>query len=192
MDVTLRVAGRIPQRRTELDYMLKVSAIRPPMTIGGGGSRSTAWLGLCPRRRRRAHRLRKRLMGRSHSCLHLGHSRGRSRATTRHRDAAHPRSPLRRRGRGCAWLHVDFEESLASFYVDACGFRPTPAGLIELWRIDRPTNPEPESEPSRRSGLRSIPVIRPSRTRCPSRSKRTEDSCSRRPSQNPSSCIRCG
>jgi ribosomal protein S18 acetylase RimI-like enzyme len=33
---------------------------------------------------------------------------------------------------GCEWLHVDFEEELEPFYVDACGFRPTPAGLIHL------------------------------------------------------------
>jgi GNAT superfamily N-acetyltransferase len=33
---------------------------------------------------------------------------------------------------GCEWLHVDFEQHLAAFYSDACGFRPTPAGLIHL------------------------------------------------------------
>jgi len=33
---------------------------------------------------------------------------------------------------GCEWLHVDFEERLTPFYLDACGFRPTPAGLIRL------------------------------------------------------------
>ena len=33
---------------------------------------------------------------------------------------------------GCEWLHVDFEGHLAEFYVDACGFRPAPAGLIHL------------------------------------------------------------
>jgi GNAT superfamily N-acetyltransferase len=33
---------------------------------------------------------------------------------------------------GCEWLHVDFEAGLELFYVDACGFRPTPAGLIHL------------------------------------------------------------
>ncbi|MCX5401663.1 GNAT family N-acetyltransferase [Streptomyces sp. NBC_00102] len=32
----------------------------------------------------------------------------------------------------CAWLHVDFEERLRPFYVDACGFRVTAAGLIAL------------------------------------------------------------
>jgi hypothetical protein len=30
------------------------------------------------------------------------------------------------------WLHVDFEERLAPFYFDPCGFRPTAAGLINL------------------------------------------------------------
>jgi ribosomal protein S18 acetylase RimI-like enzyme len=33
---------------------------------------------------------------------------------------------------GCEWLEVDFDESLASFYYDACGFVPTPAGLLRL------------------------------------------------------------
>ena len=33
---------------------------------------------------------------------------------------------------GCEWLHVDFEPDLEPFYFDACGFRPTPAGLIHL------------------------------------------------------------
>lgn len=35
---------------------------------------------------------------------------------------------------GCEWLHVDFDDAsrLAPFYFDACGFRPTTAGLIHL------------------------------------------------------------
>jgi len=33
---------------------------------------------------------------------------------------------------GCEWLHVDFRPELAAFYLDACGFRPTPAGLVHL------------------------------------------------------------
>jgi ribosomal protein S18 acetylase RimI-like enzyme len=33
---------------------------------------------------------------------------------------------------GCEWLHVDFEPELANFYYDACGFRPTDAGLVHL------------------------------------------------------------
>lgn len=32
----------------------------------------------------------------------------------------------------CEWLHADFDDDLAPFYFDACGFKPTPAGLIEL------------------------------------------------------------
>ena len=36
------------------------------------------------------------------------------------------------RGAGCEWLHVDFEEPLEAFYVDACGFRTTHAALIHL------------------------------------------------------------
>jgi GNAT superfamily N-acetyltransferase len=37
---------------------------------------------------------------------------------------------------GCEWIHVDFEEELAAFYFDACGFRPTTAGLIHLRESD--------------------------------------------------------
>lgn len=33
---------------------------------------------------------------------------------------------------GCEWLHVDFDPDLADFYLGACGFRPTSAGLIAL------------------------------------------------------------
>ena len=33
---------------------------------------------------------------------------------------------------GCEWLHVDFEDHLRGFYFEACGFRPTNAGLIAL------------------------------------------------------------
>jgi ribosomal protein S18 acetylase RimI-like enzyme len=33
---------------------------------------------------------------------------------------------------GCEWLHVDFDDDLAPFYLEGCGFRPTPAGLIRL------------------------------------------------------------
>ena len=36
------------------------------------------------------------------------------------------------RAAGCEWLHVDFDEELSPFYFDACGFRPTTAGLIPL------------------------------------------------------------
>lgn len=36
------------------------------------------------------------------------------------------------RAAGCRWLHVDFEDHLRPFYVEACGFRPTSAGLIAL------------------------------------------------------------
>ena len=37
---------------------------------------------------------------------------------------------------GCEWLHVDFEPDPAPFYVDACGFCPTDAGLIHLYSRD--------------------------------------------------------
>jgi GNAT superfamily N-acetyltransferase len=33
---------------------------------------------------------------------------------------------------GCEWLHVDFDDDLRPFYVEACGFAPTNAGLIAL------------------------------------------------------------
>jgi GNAT superfamily N-acetyltransferase len=33
---------------------------------------------------------------------------------------------------GCEWLFVDFEPALAAFYIEACGFRSTPAGLVHL------------------------------------------------------------
>lgn len=36
------------------------------------------------------------------------------------------------RDAGCEWMHVDFDDDLRSFYYDACGFRPTNAGLIAL------------------------------------------------------------
>ncbi|MEU4051599.1 GNAT family N-acetyltransferase [Streptomyces olivaceus] len=32
----------------------------------------------------------------------------------------------------CEWLHVDFEDHLRAFYVEACGFRETAAGLVAL------------------------------------------------------------
>jgi hypothetical protein len=31
---------------------------------------------------------------------------------------------------GCEWLHADFRDELAAFYVDAIGFVPTPTGVI--------------------------------------------------------------
>lgn len=33
---------------------------------------------------------------------------------------------------GCEWLHVDFEPPLAPFYLEACGFTATGAGLLAL------------------------------------------------------------
>ncbi len=36
------------------------------------------------------------------------------------------------RSAGCEWLHVDFDEHLRPFYLDACGFTPTDAGLMAL------------------------------------------------------------
>ncbi len=42
------------------------------------------------------------------------------------------RAVLEATAAGCEWLHVDFEPDLAAFYLDACGFRRTDAGLIHL------------------------------------------------------------
>jgi GNAT superfamily N-acetyltransferase len=36
------------------------------------------------------------------------------------------------RAAGCEWLHVDFDDHLRPFYLDACGFTPVPAGIIAL------------------------------------------------------------
>jgi GNAT superfamily N-acetyltransferase len=36
------------------------------------------------------------------------------------------------RSAGCQWLHVDYEPHLTPFYVEACGFRPTAAGVVAL------------------------------------------------------------
>jgi GNAT superfamily N-acetyltransferase len=42
------------------------------------------------------------------------------------------------RAAGCEWLHVDFEDHLRPFYVDAAGFTATDAGLIALQPDLRP------------------------------------------------------
>jgi GNAT superfamily N-acetyltransferase len=36
------------------------------------------------------------------------------------------------RAAGCEWLHVDFEPALREFYLGACHFEPTEAGLLRL------------------------------------------------------------
>ena len=36
------------------------------------------------------------------------------------------------KGAGLEWLHVDFEPHLRSFYLEACGFTPADAGLIDV------------------------------------------------------------
>jgi GNAT superfamily N-acetyltransferase len=33
---------------------------------------------------------------------------------------------------GCEWIHVDFDDDLAAFYFESCGFVPTKAGVIAL------------------------------------------------------------
>jgi GNAT superfamily N-acetyltransferase len=42
------------------------------------------------------------------------------------------RAEAESRAAGCEWLHVDFEEERGDCYFGACGFTPTPAGLIAL------------------------------------------------------------
>jgi ribosomal protein S18 acetylase RimI-like enzyme len=43
---------------------------------------------------------------------------------------------------GCEWIEVDFDDvdQLGSFYFDACGFRPTAAGLVHLPDLDDDTS----------------------------------------------------
>ena len=41
------------------------------------------------------------------------------------------RAAAQAREAGCEWLHVDYERQLSPFY-QACGFRPTMAGLLRL------------------------------------------------------------
>ncbi|SDE96116.1 Acetyltransferase (GNAT) family protein [Blastococcus fimeti] len=36
------------------------------------------------------------------------------------------------RAAGCEWLHVDYRPELRPFYLGACGFRETDAGLVHL------------------------------------------------------------
>jgi ribosomal protein S18 acetylase RimI-like enzyme len=44
------------------------------------------------------------------------------------------RAVVEARRAGCEWIEVDFDDAdrLAPFYFEACGFRPTNAGLIHL------------------------------------------------------------
>jgi GNAT superfamily N-acetyltransferase len=50
----------------------------------------------------------------------------------------------RARDAGCHWLHVDYEPTHRSFYVDACGFDVTAAGLFDLQGTTQ-AQPQPES-----------------------------------------------
>lgn len=83
--------------------------------------------------RRPARRFPERPLGRPHPCLAAGTSWFAESA--RHRgvgaqmvvvaaDAA--------RSAGCEWLHVDFDPALRNFYLGACGFEPSEAGLLRL------------------------------------------------------------
>ncbi|WP_432563551.1 GNAT family N-acetyltransferase [Kineococcus sp. SYSU DK003] len=55
---------------------------------------------------------------------HRGIGRSLVQVATRHAAAA-----------GCEWLFVDFTADLAPFYLDACGFTRTDAGLIHLTTV---------------------------------------------------------
>nr|WP_308114046.1 GNAT family N-acetyltransferase [Kineosporia corallincola] len=57
------------------------------------------------------------------------------------------------RAAGCAWLHVDFEERLRPFYLGACGFGSTAAGLIAL----RSTVDDEEQPPGSSSSVMDRP-----------------------------------
>jgi GNAT superfamily N-acetyltransferase len=39
------------------------------------------------------------------------------------------------RDAGCEWLHVDFDDGVEGFYIDACGFTVAKAGLIALTEV---------------------------------------------------------
>jgi GNAT superfamily N-acetyltransferase len=48
---------------------------------------------------------------------------------------------------GCEWLHVDFRPELHAFYVGACGFTGTDAGLIHLLSLrQRPVETQRSQE----------------------------------------------
>lgn len=49
---------------------------------------------------------------------------------------------------GCEWLHVDFRAELEPFYLRACGFVPTAAGLIHLHRSGPRSASSTDTEPS--------------------------------------------
>ena len=57
---------------------------------------------------------------------------------------------------GCEWLHVDYTEDLEPFYIDACEFRPTPAGLIHLPDLQSPPAEHPEDCTVRLAGDRVV------------------------------------
>ena len=58
------------------------------------------------------------------------------------------------RAAGREWLFVDFEAELTAFYIEACGFSSTPAGLVHLPAWASPEDPSsrpPFAEPSQLS-----------------------------------------
>src|ERR1700728_4797252 len=63
---------------------------------------------------------------------------------------------------GCDWVHVDYEPVFASFYENACGFRPTPAGLrsARLPQSRRPARGSAEWRERSARGSASGPVRR--------------------------------
>ena len=117
------------------------------LTDSYGGQSAVGWwdrirpvqprMGHGPARERRGRGLRERRLGRMRPCL-----------PDRHQGAGRPPSADNAIGTelvriatdhakqaGCEWLHVDYEEHLERFYLDACGFRPTRAGVIRLFDL---------------------------------------------------------
>lgn len=51
---------------------------------------------------------------------------------------------------GCEWLHADFDRSIATFFLEQCGFAPAEAGILDLKAIEIEElvpAPEPAPEP---------------------------------------------
>ncbi|MGB9359254.1 MAG: GNAT family N-acetyltransferase [Acidimicrobiia bacterium] len=63
---------------------------------------------------------------------------------------------------GCEWLHVDFDDDLRSFSVDACGFTPANGGLIDLMQASQlPPGRRLDQQPRVRPWLPYRPVGTP-------------------------------
>ncbi len=50
---------------------------------------------------------------------------------------------------GCEWLHADFDRSVATFYLEQCGFVPAESGILDLKTIEiEELEPEPGDVPA--------------------------------------------